>query len=73
VTFYRVKPTSSTSTHSRIDSLLSILGLSSRKFDGNIIKIKDEIAYDEVDKIIEKFKKESMSFFVKGLSLSRKK
>lgn len=71
VSFYRVKPTSSVSTHSRIDGLLSIFGLSSRKFNGDISTIQEEIDYSNVDTILEEFRKESMSFFVQGLSLSK--
>ena len=73
VTFYRVKPTSSISTHSRIDSLLSIFGLSSRKFNGNISAIQEKIDYSSVDIVLEKFRKESLEFFEEGLRLSEKR
>jgi hypothetical protein len=72
-TFYRIKPSSSISTHSRIDSLLNIFGLSSRLFCGNILSICDRIDYDKVDSIMNKFRFDSITFLKKGLSLSEKK
>ena len=69
-TFYRVKPTKKNSTHSRIDNLLRIFGLESRKFSGNILDIKENIDYEAVDKGLLPFREESMFFFKKALSLA---
>lgn len=69
-TFYRVKPTSSNSTHSRIDSLLDIFGLTNRKFNGNIFDIKQDIDYDMVDDKLLEYRKKSMCFLEKALNLA---
>ena len=70
-TFYRVKPTAGNSTHSRIDGLLSTFGLMDRKFNGNILDIKENIDYASVDEKLAEYKKDSLEFFKKALALSK--
>lgn len=67
-TFYRVKPTAGNSTHSRIDSLLNILGLIDRKYTGNIFDIKKDIDYASVDEKLINYRNKSMEFFKKALA-----
>lgn len=69
VTFYRVKPSTTGSTHSRIDSLLSIFDLNNRKYNGNILSIAEAIDYDKVDPICDKIRKRSLDFLQKALKL----
>ena len=71
-TFYRVKPTSGISTHSRIDSLLDLFGLSARKYNGDISNIIDEIDFSKVDQIRDRFRKESINFLKESLQLANK-
>lgn len=70
MTFYRVKPTSGKSTHSRIDSLLSMFGLTERLFKGNLDDISKNIDYKKVDLIREKLKSDSLKFLEESLRLS---
>lgn len=60
--FNRYDTNSKTSKNSRIDSLCKSLGLSERRFDGNVLSIKNEIDYtgvhmkfDEIYKITEDY------------------
>lgn len=71
MTFYRVKPTSSKSTHSRIDSLLSMFGLTSRLFHGNIESISTNIDYSKVDMARAELREKSLAFFKDALELSK--
>lgn len=70
LTFYRVQPTSVKSTHSRIDSLLSMFGLTDRLYNGDINEIYKEIDYTNVDSIREKFRADSLRFLEDSLKLS---
>lgn len=72
VTFYRVNPKVGNSTHSRIDSLLNMFGLSERKFNGDVLAIEQEIDYLKVDEIMAKYRKKSLDFFEKALKLADK-
>lgn len=69
-TFYRVMPSSSNSTHSRIDNLLDIFGLSYRKFHADILAILQEIDYVSVDEKLEKYREDSLHFFKKALGMA---
>lgn len=71
-TFYRVKPTAGNSTHSRIDSLLSTFGLMDRRFNGNILDIREDIDYVSVDEKLVEYRRESMAFLKKALAYRRK-
>lgn len=70
-TFYRVKPTAGNSTHSRIDSLLNTFGLIDRKYNGNILDIKNDIDYVSVDEKLVEYKRESMDFLKKALAYKK--
>ena len=59
-------------THSRIDSLLNMFGLSERKFNGDVLAIEQEIDYLKVDEIMAKYRKKSLDFFEKALKLADK-
>lgn len=72
ITFYRIKPTSGISTHSRIDSLLDLFGLTARKFNGNILSISENIDFSKVDKIRENLKSDSIEFLEESLRLANK-
>lgn len=72
ITFYRIKPTSGISTHSRIDSLLDLFGLTARKFNGNILSIMEDIDFSKVDKIRENLKSDSTEFLEESLRLANK-
>lgn len=52
----------SNSRNSRIDSLCEILGLSERRFDGDIMKVDSDIAYDEVDERIVGLRESSVAY-----------
>lgn len=72
-TFYRHKPTSNGSTHSRIDSLLGIMGLEKRLFNGNLKKeIEEEVDYAAVGEKLSKLRQESMDFFKNALEVCKK-
>lgn len=71
-TFYRHKPTSNGTTHSRIDSLLSILGLQQRLYNKNLqSEITADIDYAAVDEKLNALRQESIQFFKKGLELRK--
>lgn len=71
-TFYRVKPSAGNSTHSRIDSLLDIFNLTNRKFNGDIMAIRQDIVYTDVDNKSRIYRTESIEFFKKALVLANK-
>ncbi|MCC8147101.1 MAG: polysaccharide pyruvyl transferase family protein [Bacteroidales bacterium] len=73
LTFYRVDPSNPKSTHSRIDSVLSMFGLSERLGTGDIFhKMITNIDYGKVGSILEERRKDSLDFLKKGLELGRK-
>lgn len=66
ITFYRIKPTTSGSTHSRIDSLLSKFLLQDRLFKSDIYnEINEPINYSEVTPKVCKFRIESLNLLKK--------
>lgn len=69
-TFYRVKPSASNSTHSRIDNLLDIFGLSTRKFHGDILAISQDIDYVMVNEKLDKYRNSSLNFFKAALAMA---
>ena len=70
ITFYRVNPKRRNSTHSRIDSILTLFQLTDRKFNGDILAIKNEIDYTKVDNALNTYRQKSLDFFKKALALS---
>lgn len=71
-TFYRLDPSDKNSSHSRIDSLLLITGLSDRLFHGNLAKeIIEDIDYSLVDSKISKLRNDSLSFLRNCLELRK--
>jgi len=77
LTFYRLKPTSKLSSHSRIDSLLSIFELQNRICTLNgteePIKIKAdcEINWKKVDIALEDYRNKSLAFLKECLELKK--
>lgn len=69
--FYRVKPSASNSTHSRIDSLLDRFGLMDRIFSGNIFDIKKDIDYASVDEKMSEFRNFSLDYLKTALKLAK--
>lgn len=67
VTFYRE---AGQSTNSRIDSLLSMFGLTDRLYRDDIKIIENDIDYEMVDKNLVKYREKSLSFFRKACSLA---
>ena len=68
--FRRFVQSTSMSTNSRIDSLLSVLGLESRIINEEndfSTQIKKKIDYTQIDEKLEEFRKHSMSFLQKAL------
>lgn len=73
ITFYRQLPTSSKSTHSRIDSLLDILGLSGRLFDECAYdQIVKDINYAKVDNKLRDLREDSLEFLKGALEIRKK-
>ena len=66
--FKRYAQGSKTSKNSRIDSLCDNLGVSDRKFSGDISAIKNDIDYDAVDAKMEQIRKKSKKFLDKALA-----
>lgn len=73
ITFYRVKPTTSGSTHSRIDSLLSKFLLQDRLFKSDIYnEINEPINYSEVTPKVCKFRIKSLNLLKDNLEKCQK-
>ncbi len=71
LTFYRQLPNKTTSTHSRIDSLLELFNLKNRlslNFDA-YQQIIQEIDYEDVDDKLIKFRDNSIEFMKNGLKI----
>ncbi|MGC3978514.1 MAG: polysaccharide pyruvyl transferase family protein [Paludibacteraceae bacterium] len=74
ISFYRVKPSKSGSTHSRIDSLLNIFGLDNRKFKQDVYnEISQEINYSIVAKKLRELRDESYEFLKNSLKFHTQK
>ena len=72
ITFYRALPTTKGSTHSRIDSLFSLFGLSDRLFHEDLWKeLQPDIDYAAVDQRIAALREESLQFFKQALALGK--
>lgn len=57
------------SRNSRIDSLCSLLGLESRRFDGDVFKVKNEVDYLAVDAKQQLLRKESIEYLKNALEM----
>ena len=58
----------SNSRNSRIDSLCQSLGLSDRRYNGNILDVQKEINYEEVDRKLKKFREDSIKYLEESLN-----
>ena len=66
--FDRYSDVSKTSKNSRIDSLCTNFNLSNRRFSGEVLKITENIDYEEVDKLMTKMKKDTDEYLDKAFS-----
>lgn len=73
LTFYRFAATDGNSRNSRIDSLLSLMGLDERLFlNGDIAQqMQAAIDYDAVGKKLDDLRNDSLFFLKKGLSMAK--
>ena len=72
ITFYRFATTDGNSRNSRIDSLLSLMGLTGRLYKNEIVKqMQSPINYKVVERKLEALRKDSMDFLSKSLSLAK--
>lgn len=72
MTFYRFDSKTVNSRNSRIDSLFELLNLSDRLYNGeNILSIKEEIDYSDINNKVENLRKESLEFLIESLSLAK--
>jgi hypothetical protein len=77
LTFYRLKPTDKRSSHSRIDSLLSLFGLQDRictldESDCNLLdKINKMVDWNTVDQNLEKYRTNSLAFLQECLEMKK--
>lgn len=68
ITFYRTKPSSVISTHSRIDSLLEKFGLQKQLFDKDIFKqINERIDFSKVSVVVEDFRRKSRNLLLQHI------
>lgn len=68
IVFDRYEEGSKHSKNSRIDTLCQNLGLSERRFDGNICKITQPIDYEDVYKKLDTLKEQANKFIDKALN-----
>ncbi len=72
MTFYRKDPNAKGSTHSRIDSLFNIFGLSNRLFKTNLYsEIQQDIDYEYTNEVLAQMREESIKFLSDSLLLSK--
>ena len=70
LTYYRQQPTEKRSTHARINSLLTIFGLSDRIFKSDSLsQITQDIDYIKVDRTLGELRQQSLDFLKRGLNL----
>ena len=55
------------SRNSRIDSLCTLLGLSERRFNGNVMDVKNDVDYAQVDDRLKKLREESANYLKEAL------
>lgn len=66
MTFNRFN-TGANSRNSRIDSLCTLLGLSERRYNGNVMNVKEDIDYNAVEEKLEKLRAESAKYLEDAL------
>ena len=77
LTFYRLNPSDKKSSHSRIESLLGLMGIENHavKDIGNVKALYDtirtEIDWNHVDENLDKLKKSSMDFLIKSIEIKK--
>ncbi|MEL7588492.1 MAG: polysaccharide pyruvyl transferase family protein, partial [Prolixibacteraceae bacterium] len=69
ITFYRYNNDSLQSRNTRIDSILSITGMTHRVFNGNIFEITNSIDYDAVNEKLELLRDSSNKFLKNSLKV----
>ena len=75
LTFYRLNPSDKKSSHSRIDSLLGLMGLQDRAVKDTTCDLKPALTNDAdwsvVDKNLDALRQESMEFLTKALEINK--
>lgn len=67
MTFNRFNAGAKNSKNSRIDSLCTLLGLTERRFAGNVMDVQKEIEYSSVDEKLKELRDASASFLENSL------
>lgn len=67
MTFNRFQTGEKNSRNSRIDSLCTLLGLSDRRFSGNVMDVRKDIAYDAVEEKLYELRASSVSYLENAL------
>lgn len=67
MTFNRFNAGAKNSKNSRIDSLCTLLGLTERRFAGNVMDVQKEIEYLSVDEKLKELRDASTSFLENSL------
>ena len=67
MTFYRFKSSSKGSRNSRIDSLLGTFGLQDRLYQGDIMKVMDDVDYDKIHDVLKDYREKSIDFLKEAL------
>lgn len=67
MTFNRFSASEKDSRNSRIDTLCTLLGLSDRRFAGDVMSVQNEIEYDLVEKRLNKLRDSSARFLADAL------
>lgn len=68
MTFYRFKSSTKGSRNSRIDSLLGIFGLHDRLYQGDVMKVREDINYVKVHEVLKDFREKSVAFLKTSLT-----
>lgn len=68
MTFYRFKSSSKGSRNSRIDSLLGIFGLQDRLYQGDVMKVREDINYVKVHEVLMDYREKSVAFLKSSLT-----
>ena len=68
MTFYRFKTTSKGSRNSRIDSLLGTFRIQDRLYQGDIMKVMNDIDYNKVHELLKDYREKSVGFLEDSLS-----
>lgn len=68
MTFYRFKSSSKGSRNSRIDSLLGIFALQDRLYQGDVLKVREDINYVKVHEVLKDYREKSVAFLKSSLT-----